>query len=165
VVVRSERVTGPGPQAPVVVGVDCSTESTLALRFALDAASASDARLIAIYVCQGLPTADLGPTTWWRYEPEQAEAEARRVLAEQLAGCAAEYPQLVIERRPVLGLNPGEALVDASRDAGLVVVGSRGRGGFTGLLLGSTSHSLIHHAHCSVAVTHPHLPDRQASAG
>jgi len=165
VVVRADCATGPGPQAPIVVGVDGSTEGTLALRFALDAAAASAARLIAIYVCQTIPAANLGPTTWGSYEPAQAEEEARRLLAEQVAGCAAEYPQLVIECRPVLSLNPGETLVDASRDAGLVVVGSRGRGGFAGLLLGSTSHTLIHHAHCSVAVIHPHPTDQQDFAG
>jgi nucleotide-binding universal stress UspA family protein len=157
IVVRTDGASGPGPQAPVVVGLDGSTESTLALRFALDAAAATDAALVAVYAWRALPTGNLGPTTVWHYDPAEAEDEARRLLAEQLAGCAEQYPQLDIEHRPVLSFNPGQTLVDASRTAGLVVVGSRGRGGFTGLLLGSTSQTLIHHALCSLAVIHPRL--------
>jgi nucleotide-binding universal stress UspA family protein len=154
IVVRAGGAGEPGPQAPVVVGLDGSAESTHALQFALDVAAATDAPLVAVYAWRGLPTGNLGPTTVWHYDPAEAEEEARRLLAEQLAGCAERYPQLSIEHGPVLSFNPGETLVDASRTAGLVVVGSRGRGGFTGLLLGSTSHTLVHHAHCSVAVVH-----------
>jgi nucleotide-binding universal stress UspA family protein len=163
IVVRTDGASQPGPRAPVVVGLDGSTLSTRALRFALDEAAAGDAPLIAVYAWQALPTGNLGPTTVWHYDRAEAEDEARRLLAEQLAGCAERYPQLSIEPRPVLSFNPGETLVDASRTAGLVVVGSRGRGGFTGLLLGSTSQTLVHHAHCSVAVIHPHLAEGQDS--
>lgn len=144
----------PGPGAPVVVGLDGSPESALALRFALDAADAADAPLTAIYAWQALPSGNLGPVAPWHYDPDEAEEEARRLLAEQLAGCADRYPRVAIERRTVLSFNPAGALVDASRDAGLVVVGSRGRGGFAGLLLGSTSRTLVHHAVCSVAILH-----------
>jgi nucleotide-binding universal stress UspA family protein len=147
---------GPGPHAPVVVGLDGSTGSDLALRFALDAADASGARLIAVYAWQALPTGNLGPVTPWLSEPVEAENEAGRLLAEQLAGCSDRYPGVVLEPRAVWSLNPAEALVDASRTAGLVVVGGRGRGGFAGLLLGSTSRTLVHHAYCGVAVIHPH---------
>jgi nucleotide-binding universal stress UspA family protein len=155
IVVRTGGTSEPGPEAPVVVGLDGSAESTRAWQFALDVAAASEAPLVAVYAWRGLPTGNLGPTSLWHYDPDEAEEEARRLLAEQVAGAAERYPQLSIERRPVLSFNPGETLVDASRTAGLVVVGSRGRGGFTGLLLGSTSHTLVHHAHCSVAVIHP----------
>jgi nucleotide-binding universal stress UspA family protein len=154
IVVRTDGASQPGPEVPVVVGLDGSAESTHALQFALDAAAAANADLMAVYAWQALPTGNLGPTTRWHYDPDEAEDEARRLLAEQLAGCAERHPQLSIEHRPVLSFNPGETLADASRTAGLVVVGSRGRGGFTGLILGSTSHTLIHHAHCSVAVIH-----------
>jgi nucleotide-binding universal stress UspA family protein len=159
IVVRTGATTGPGPGAPVVVGLDGSPLSSHALQFALDLAAASDAPLVALYAWRGLPTGNLGPTTVWHYDPEEAEEEARRLLAEQLAGCAERYPQVSIEQRTVLSFNPGDTLVDASRTAGLVVVGSRGRGGFTGLLLGSTSQTLVHHARCSVAVIHQRLAE------
>ncbi|MEO3781042.1 universal stress protein [Micromonospora sp. B11E3] len=56
-----------------------------------------------------------------------------------------------IEHRTVPG-RPAAALLDAACDAQLLVVGARGRGGFTGLLLGSTSHAVLHHAPCPVAI-------------
>lgn len=153
-VVRSDA--RPGPGAPVVVGIDGSAESGVALEFAFDAASAAGAALTAIYAWQALPTGNLGPTSTWHYDPAEAEREARRLVAEQLAGWSDQYPGVAVESRPVLSLNPAQTLVDAARGAGLVVVGCRGRGGFTGLLLGSTSRTLVHHAHCSVAVLHRH---------
>jgi nucleotide-binding universal stress UspA family protein len=156
-VVRS--TARPGPGAPVVVGIDGSAESDLALEFAFDAAGAAGCGLTAIYAWQSLPTGNLGPTSTWHYDPAEAEQEARRLVAEQLAGWSDRYPQVAVECRPVLSANPAGTLVEASRGAGLVVVGCRGRGGFTGLLLGSTSRTLVHHAHCGIAVAH-RRPDR-----
>ena len=52
--------------------------------------------------------------------------------------------------------HPAQALIDESDGAELIVVGSRGRGGFTGMLLGSVSQAVLHHAACPVAVVHPH---------
>lgn len=78
--------------------------------------------------------------------------DAVEVLAERLAGYAQDYPDVTIERS-VLPEDPAKALLDAAgADASLLVVGSRGRGGFRGLLLGSTSQKVMHHAECPVMV-------------
>jgi nucleotide-binding universal stress UspA family protein len=73
------------------------------------------------------------------------------VLSEALAGMCERYPDVEVEQRLIQGHAAGN-LVDASRKAQLLVVGSRGRGGFKGLLLGSVSQAALHHAHCPVAV-------------
>lgn len=74
-----------------------------------------------------------------------------RLLAEALAGRMERGPGIAVEHRLVRG-GAREALIEASRGAGLLIVGARGRGGFAGLLLGSVSQALLHHAHCPVAV-------------
>src|SRR2546421_4838050 len=132
---------------PVVVGVDGSPESAAALGFAFDEASARGLPLVAVYAWRALPSENLGPVTMRHYDPDEAAQEAARLLAEQLAGWPAKYPDVSLERQAVLSFNPAETLVDASRTASLVVVGSRGRGGFAGLLLGSVSRALVPHAH------------------
>jgi len=78
----------------------------------------------------------------------------RLILAERLAGWSDKYPDVTVYRE-ITQRGPGPALVEASRDVQLVVVGSRGRGGFHGLLLGSTSQQLIYHAACPVMVVRP----------
>ena len=79
------------------------------------------------------------------------EADEREVLADRLAGWAEKYPDVTV-RRLVARDRPARALVEESGRAQLVVVGSRGRGGISGLLLGSVSQALLHHAACPVAV-------------
>ena len=73
------------------------------------------------------------------------------LLSENLAPWREQYPEVDVVRKTVLG-NAGSALAEESVGAELLVVGSRGRGGFDGLLLGSVSHAVLHHAHCPVAV-------------
>jgi nucleotide-binding universal stress UspA family protein len=146
------------PDGPILVGLDGSPPSDAALEFAFDLAAGQGRPLVALYAWRALPPGNLGPVTAWHYDPDQAREEAARLLAEQLAGWAAKHPDVRVTQRPVLSFNPADTLVDASRTASLVVVGCRGRGGFTGLLLGSTSRTLVHHAHAPVAVVHRDPP-------
>jgi nucleotide-binding universal stress UspA family protein len=114
------------------------------------------APLVALNCWWQLPRKNLGPVYPGTYDDlERATAEARRLLAEAVAGWSADYPDVVLEQRPVHEMNTSIALINASREAGLVVVGSRGRGGFVGLLLGSVGRDLVGNAHCPVAVVHP----------
>jgi nucleotide-binding universal stress UspA family protein len=85
------------------------------------------------------------------YDETQLREEETAVLGEALAGWREKYPDVTVT--PVVARDrAARALVGASHQASLVVVGSRGRGGFTGLLLGSVSQALLHHAGCPVAV-------------
>ncbi len=153
IVVRPAQASvADGGRRPVVVGVDGSAASTHALSFAFDEASTRGVPLVAVYVWQALPRSNLGPISRWHYEANEATEEAKRLLAEAVAGWQEKYPDVVVERRALYDFNPAETLVDASSRAGLVVVGSRGLGGFAGLLLGSVGRALVHHGHCPVAI-------------
>ena len=77
--------------------------------------------------------------------------EELAVSSEAVAGWSEKYPDVTVRQR-ILHAHPVEALVDHSRGAELLVVGSRGLGGFTGMLLGSVSQGVLHHAHCPVMV-------------
>lgn len=146
--VAAARVA-PG-SGPVVVGIDGSPASSLALQFALDEAAARQASLVAIYVWSTDPLDNLRSGA--PYDPGRAEAEADRMVAEAVAGWTDKYPDTTIVRRPVHHLNPTWTLMESSRDASLLVVGSRGRGGFARLLLGSVSRELAARAYCPVAI-------------
>ena len=81
----------------------------------------------------------------FKNDAEQALAKALRIVADEgvpVTGTVAEN-------------SPATALLDAAKDADLVIVGSRGHGGFASLLLGSVSSQVVHHAHCPVLVVRP----------
>jgi nucleotide-binding universal stress UspA family protein len=137
----------PRPE-PVVVGVDGSPGSAVAVAFAVDEAVLRGVPLVAVHAWRDvLVDAMMAPLVDW----DAVESEEREVLAERLAGIRTEQPDLVV-RKLVVRDRPARALIEESRTAQLVVVGSRGRGGVQGLLLGSVSQQLLHHAHCPVAV-------------
>jgi len=139
--------TVPRPE-PVVVGVDGSPTSEAATAFAFEAASLRRVPLVAVHVWRDvLVDATMAPLLDW----EVIDSDEREVLAERLAGWTEKYPDVPV-RRLVARDRPARALVEESGRAQLVVVGSRGRGGFHGLLLGSVSQALLHNAHCPVAV-------------
>ncbi|TDC36672.1 universal stress protein [Micromonospora sp. 15K316] len=146
-VARGELRTG----GPVVVGVDGSELSTLALGFAADAAAARETDLVALHAYRHPTSTGPGDMQPLVYDEGLLHGEQEQVLAESTAGLGERYPRLRVTRRAVRA-RPGRALTDASRTAQLVVVGGKGRGEFTGLLLGSVSQSVLHHADCPVAV-------------
>ncbi|MFC0432007.1 universal stress protein [Kutzneria buriramensis] len=149
VVVRGDR---PDPAGPVVVGVDGSPTSESALAWAYEEASFRGVELVAVH-------------GWTEFASENSYAFARQFvvdwdvvetrqdeqLAERLAGYGEKFPDVTV-RRIVEGGRARQLLLDHARGAQLVVVGSRGRGELGGLLLGSTSQALIHHAPCPVLV-------------
>jgi nucleotide-binding universal stress UspA family protein len=85
-------------------------------------------------------------------------AEQQQITSEAIAPWTEKFPDVEVRTHVVQG-RPADVLVEASKGAELVVVGSRGRGGFRGLLLGSVSRSVLHQAHCPVAVVRPFSPE------
>jgi nucleotide-binding universal stress UspA family protein len=148
VIVRGDRA---GDEGAVVVGIDGSPVSEAALSFAFDAAAARGAELVAVHSWWPTRIDDaLGPMMDW----DAVAVEESAVLAERLAGWGQRYPDVAV-RRLVVRDAPARALVEASKSAQLVVVGSRGRGNATGLMLGSVSHGVLHRAHCPVGIVRP----------
>ncbi|MGZ4508003.1 MAG: universal stress protein [Blastococcus sp.] len=141
--------TAPGSSGRIVVGVDGSDSSADALRWAAAQARLTGAALTAVMSWE-LPTSYAwGPvmddTDW--------EADARKAL-EQTITETLDADAAATVQRSVLRGHPARALLDASAGADLLVVGSRGHGGFAGLLLGSVSQHVITHATCPVLVVH-----------
>lgn len=136
----------------VVVGVDGSGASRSALRLAAEEAQAHGATLVALTAWQATPPI-AGPTG--RPPAMEIGDEPQDTVAGELSATVAEVlgaeVGAAVTTRVVEG-QPAKALIDASGDADLVVVGTRGHGGFVGLLLGSTSQQVAAHAHCPVLV-------------
>ncbi|MFF8937888.1 universal stress protein [Streptomyces paradoxus] len=155
----------PNPAGPVLLAVDDSPASEEAVRFAFTEASLRGADLMALHVCRtGSSDVYDGPADppFVTYDETHLREHAEHVLDAALAGGPERYPDVPVVRRPVVG-RVRHTLIDASADAQLLVVGARGRGGFTGLLLGSVSQAVLHHAHCPVAVVR-HLGKGRAAA-
>ncbi|CAM01749.1 nucleotide-binding universal stress UspA family protein [Saccharopolyspora erythraea NRRL 2338] len=136
----------------VVVGVDGSPGSKAALEWALRYADKTGARITAVAawtvpiyygdVMTPLPLEDFG---------DQTERGLSRSVEEVTAALGTDVP---VERRVVQDI-PARALVRAAEGADLLVVGSRGHGGFVGTLLGSVSQHCVHHAPCPLVVVRP----------
>lgn len=144
-----------GPQSGrVVVGVDGSPASEDALSFGFEEAGFRGVGLTAIHCWHSeyfdSPGAKGGPIPH-SIEVDVFESDELRALSEALAGWREKFPDVDV-RQVVVHSDAAKTLVAASVGAELVVVGSRGRGGFRSMLLGSVSHALLHHAHCPVGV-------------
>ena len=139
----------------VVVAIDGSPASQDAVGFAFEFASRHGLALHALHAWE-FPVFDApGVTVPPTMALEEIEDDEIRVTAEALAGWAEKFPDVRLTSEAVQG-SAEQLVVDASANADLLVVGSRGRGGFTGLLLGSVSQAALHHAHCPVVVVRPH---------
>jgi len=145
VVRHPEPATGQG----VVVGIDGPRGSEPALEFAFEEAARRGVRLTAVHAwtvpsgaAEGLPAV---------YDIDAVQADEERLLAEILTSWQEKYPGVDVDRVVLHGA-PAKVLIDAAAGAELVIVGSRGRGGFAGLLLGSVSQAVLHHAPCPVVV-------------
>ncbi|MCL2455069.1 MAG: universal stress protein [Micrococcales bacterium] len=147
------RETQDGATVPVkriVVGVDGSPSSELALRHAVVEAEMWQAELVAV---AGVPVAQMTGVLAWLPSAVDTEKVLRdhETSVSQMLDRVLEGHDLRV-RRIVLDGTGAELLTEFSSAADLIVVGSRGRGGFAGLLLGSTSQAVLHHSQCPVMI-------------
>jgi nucleotide-binding universal stress UspA family protein len=151
----------------IVVGVDGSPGSLEALRWALAEARFRGADVHVVHAWM-VPLLDAVPEPWALGTPplrpsedevhEHLEAAAKKVLDASEAEARSVAPGVQCQAE-LAEARPATALLAAAEDADLLVVGSRGRGGFAGLLLGSVSAQCVHHAPCPVVV----VPGQQPS--
>jgi nucleotide-binding universal stress UspA family protein len=147
-VVRGELAAA----GPVVVGLDGSPTSEAAVGLAFEEAALRGAELVAVHTWTEYAT-DVSYATGRQFVLDWDGIEQREValLAEQLAGWQAKYSDVTV-RQVVTRDRPVRCLLAESAGAQLLVVGSRGRGGFSGMLLGSTSQALVYHATCPLLI-------------
>jgi nucleotide-binding universal stress UspA family protein len=144
----------------IVVGVDGSPASDIATEWAARDAALRHLPLTVVHI---LSPVEIGPwvdipisAEFWEERDQRAQqivADAMRVVTDATSGA----PDLPVSHRVVSGAAV-PTLVDMSKDADMLVVGCRGLTGLKGLLLGSVSAGLVHHAHCPVAVIHDEEP-------
>ncbi|WP_328647968.1 universal stress protein [Amycolatopsis sp. NBC_00348] len=143
---------------PVVLGMDGSPANEPAIAVAFDEASSRGADLVAVHSWLSVSAGTAHTLGQQLLDDFDAlEGNERELLAERLAGWQEKYPDVTV-RRVVARDHPVRCLLDHSADAQLLVVGSRGLGGFSGMLTGSTSQALIHHATCPLLVVQSPTP-------
>jgi nucleotide-binding universal stress UspA family protein len=147
----------------IVVGVDGSAHARQALRFALSEAALRGARVDVVGSWAVPPLAATGVGLVPAFDLLRTELgdSTREVLAGELADAADAAAGVEVEQHVAQGDAAG-ALVEAAAGADLLVVGSRGRGGVTGTVLGSVSRACLHHAPCPVAVVHDAGPTERS---
>ncbi len=143
-------MTDDGPMNRIVVGVDGSDESRNALGWALDEARLRNAAIEVVHVWQP-PYVGAFPFAMPPFDSAELDREAH-ALAEQMVGAADTSGLAAPVAITVMCGSAASVLLERAEDAAMVVVGARGRGGFSRLLLGSVSSQLVHHATSAVVV-------------
>jgi len=138
-------------QKRIVVGVDGSDSARAALRWAMDHARVSGARVEAVIAWRHPTTYDWQPSG----VPGDFGAAAKQTLSEEVAALEALEPGVAVVPLVAEG-HPVEVLLHASKGANLLVLGCRGRGGITSAVLGSVSLHCVLRAHCPVLVHREH---------
>ena len=157
-------IPAPRPVKRIVVGVDGSPQAEHALRYAIGEAEAWGAELTAV---AGVPVGSMTGVLAWlpaTVDHEQVLRDVTEGLNVVVDRALADVPDLTV-RRIALDGTGAELLTEFSVATDLIVVGSRGRGGFAGLLLGSTSQAVLHHSDCPVMVVTNRCAGAEAVAG
>jgi nucleotide-binding universal stress UspA family protein len=145
-----------GEGLPILLAADGSPASQSAVGFAFEEAAMREVALIALHVWSHPGSSGPGGMQPPVFDTELVQGEETEVLAEALAGRREQFPDVVVHRRVMHG-HVRRTIIEATRHAQMAVVGARGSGGFTGLLLGSVSQAVLHHAACPTAiVSHRH---------
>ena len=145
-VIHSDASAAPDSSAPVLLGIDGSPASEAATALAFDEASRRGVGLLALHVWSDVGVFPVLGMDW-----RDRESEGQEILAERLAGRQEQYPDVRVERLLFCD-KPSQWLLEKSEHAQLVVVGSHGRGGFPGMLLGSVSSAVAQAARVPVIV-------------
>ncbi|MFG1674393.1 universal stress protein [Micromonospora sp. NPDC049282] len=152
VVVRSGRRET--PSGPIAVGVDGSASALRALALGFDEAQRRGGGLLAVSSYR-VPMPPYGmEIPLVSYDQDAASRDAARDLDTALTPWRDKYPAVPVKTLTVAG-SPAKNLIDVSRGAALLIVGSRGHGALVGSLLGSVGQQLLHHADCPVMIVHP----------
>ncbi|MFB7859354.1 universal stress protein [Rhodococcus qingshengii] len=153
-IIRGLAGDGDVATRPVVVGVDGSVHSEPAIATAFEEASIRGVELVAVHAWSDVAL-DVVFSKFREVDWHARQDTERALLAESLAGYADRYPDVGVNT-VVVKDRPGRNLVNHTERAQLVVLGRRGRGGFSGMFLGSTCREVLHDAHCPVLIVNSH---------
>jgi nucleotide-binding universal stress UspA family protein len=162
VVVRDNSMHSGVGSGQVVVGVDGSAASEPALGYAFAYAAATGRGLTAVHTWWWEPLEGVNQYEPWAGDWTQIASQEESLVAESLAGWSEKFPDVPVRRHVVRG-DPVIEMLAQAQGASLLVVGSRGRGGFAGLLLGSASRRVLKRARCPVAIVRSFPPGHPAS--
>ncbi|MCB0923033.1 MAG: universal stress protein [Mycobacterium sp.] len=141
----------PSDRAPVVVGIDGSATSELATAIAFDEASRRGVDLVAVHAWSDTGPIEFASANWAPIEWRNIRDAEEEVLGERLSGYGDRYPDVTVHK-VVVSDRPGPRLVEKAEEAQLLVLGSHGRGGFPGMLLGSVCSAVVNSAQIPVII-------------